>query len=162
MKVHCDVQADLLEDIEQVFMKTAMESAVVETDWKHTFDEGNKVGTKGLFNANSSPYQQVLNQNDSIHIRSDKYKFMNGKSQAVYEESFLNALQLPGINERFKMPATAERDVAERKADTGLILRNCNGLVTSQAERMIVLKEFQDLLKANNTERDYNFMDRNY
>lgn len=112
-------------------MKTAMESAVVETDWKHTFDEGNKVGTKGLFNANSSPYQQVLNQNDSIHIRSDKYKFMNGKSQAVYEESFLNALQLPGINERFKMPATAERDVAERKADTGLILRNCNGLVTS-------------------------------
>ena len=56
MKVHCEVQADLLEDIEQVFMKTAMESAVVETDWKHTFDEGNKVSTKGLFNANSSPY----------------------------------------------------------------------------------------------------------
>jgi len=139
-----------------------MESAVLETDWKHTFDPNSKVGTKGLFNESSSPYQQVLNQNDSIHIRSDKYKFMNGKSQAVYEEGFLNALQLPGINDRFKMPNTATRDVAERKADTGLILRNCSSLPTSQAERMIVIKEFQDLLKANNPERDYNFMDRNY
>ena len=60
------------------------------------------------------------------------------------------------------MPAAATRDVAERKSDTGLILRNCNGLPTSQAERMIILKEFQDLLKANNPEREYDFMDRNF
>lgn len=67
---------------------------------------------------------------------------MNGKSQALYENGFLNSLQLPGINDRFKMPKNATRDVAERKSDTGLILRNCTGLPTSQAERMIVLKEF--------------------
>jgi hypothetical protein len=68
-----------------------MESAVVETDWKHVF-EGKKVGCKDSFNENSSPYQQLLTEDDSVNIRSDKYKFLNGKSQAHYENNIFKNL----------------------------------------------------------------------
>jgi hypothetical protein len=60
------------------------------------------------------------------------------------------------------MPEAATRELAERKTDIAMILQNCQGLPSNQAKRMILLKEFQDLLKANNPERTYDFMDRNY
>ncbi len=155
------LRESLMSEMDQIVQKIAVESAVVETDFKHVF-EGKKVGSKHAFNENSSPYQQLLTEADSVHIRSDKYKFLNGKSQAHYEDALLSNLQLPGINRRFQMPDAPSRDVAERKADTALILRNCRGLPSNQAHRMLLLKEFQDLLKQNNPERTYNFMDRNY
>ena len=139
-----------------MFNKLAMEQAIVESNFKKTF-EPSKQGVEAV-----SAYQSLLNADDDIALRGSQYTFMNGKSQAHYETSALESLELPGINRRFKMPESATRDIAERHADTGAILLNCSGMGLNQAKRMLILKHFQDLLKENNPERDYNFMDRCY
>ena len=109
----------------------------METDFKHTFEKVTKPGQEGV-----SPYQAVLNADDDIALRGSQYTFMNGKSQAKYETHALEALELPGINNRFQMPEKATRDLAEREADTSAILLNARGLNLSQARRMCVLKHF--------------------
>ena len=70
-------------------------------------------------------------------------------------------MQLPGINDRFKMPAKETRNVAERESDTAAIIKYCN-LPESQTKRLITLKYFEDLVRSENKERTYDFLDRNY
>ena len=43
---------------------------------------------------------------------------MNGNSIGAYETSTLRKMDLPGINDRFKMPEKATRVLAERESDT--------------------------------------------
>lgn len=69
-------------------------------------------------------------------------------------------MQLPGINNRFKMPEKATRAKAERESDTAAILKFCP-LEAHMANRMICLKHFEDLLHSENPERSYDFKKRN-
>ena len=43
---------------------------------------------------------------------------MNGKDQSVYEESTLEKLELPGINDRFNMPSKPTKLPAQRATET--------------------------------------------
>ena len=65
-------------------------------------------------------------------------------------------MDLPGVNERFKMPAKATRTQAERESDTNAILKRYPN-VTHQGKRLVVLKAFEELLKSENPEREYEF-----
>ena len=70
-------------------------------------------------------------------------------------------MDLPGINERFKMPKQATRQKAERESDTQAILK-LYPKVTHQGKRLIILKAFEEMLKKENPEREYEFLRRNY
>ena len=59
------------------------------------------------------------------------------------------------------MPAKATRAQAERESDTNAILKLYPN-VTHQGKRLIVLKAFEELLKSENPERDYEFKQRNF
>lgn len=78
-----------------------------------------------------------------------------------YEHRTLNKMDLPGINNRFKMPAKATRQRPERDSDTQAILKLYPNL-THQGKRLIVLRAFEELLKEANPERDYSFLKRNF
>ena len=66
----------------------------------------------------SSPYQSLHNENDNIGIIGSNFTFMNGNSIGAYETSTLRKMDLPGINDRFKMPEKPTRVLAERESDT--------------------------------------------
>jgi hypothetical protein len=147
---------DLVNELEDMYAKLTMEHSVVETSFRHMFS-GNvvKAGLK------QSPYQTLINASDDIGVRTDAFTFLNGKKQGAYEQACLKKMELPGINDRFKMPAKETRQKAERESDTGAIIKYCQ-LPVSQTERLIALKGFEDLLKSENPERSYDFLDRNF
>jgi len=147
---------DLVNELEDMYAKLTMEHSVVETSFRHMFS-GNVV-KQGL---KQSPYQTLINASDDIGVRSDSFTFLNGKKQGAYEQSCLKKMELPGINERFKMPTKETRQKAERDSDTGAIIKYCE-LPVSQTQRLIALKGFEDLLKQENPERSYDFLDRNF
>ena len=86
---------------------------------------------------------------------------MNGFSLGTYEHRTLKKMDLPGINERFKMPSQATRALSERESDTNAILKFCP-LDQHLARRLVTLKSFEDMLQAENPEREYKFKKRNY
>jgi hypothetical protein len=46
----------------------------------------------------------MFNEQDTLGIGNDAFTFLNGKSQGEYDMSCLKTMELPGINNRFKMP----------------------------------------------------------
>ena len=109
----------------------------------------------------SSPYQSLHNENDNIGIKDANFTFMNGNPIGSYETTTLRKMDLPGINDRFKMPAKPTRVLAERESDTMAILKFCP-LNTHLSRRLVVLKAFETLLQENNPEREYEFKSRNF
>ena len=81
---------------------------------------------------------------------------MDGTTTANCENKTLNKMHLPGVNDRFKMPKKATRTQAERESDTQAILKLYPN-VTNQGKRLIALKAFEQLLKEENPEREYEF-----
>jgi hypothetical protein len=57
----------------------AIENAVVETDFKHSFGVTHS-NDQSLKNEYSSPYQVLLKADNIISQNDDKYLFLNGKS----------------------------------------------------------------------------------
>jgi len=108
-----------------------------------------------------SPYQGLYHESDQIGIHDGKFTFMDGTTTSICENLTLQRMDLPGVNERFKMPAKATRTQAERESDTQAILQLYPN-VTHQGKRLVVLKAFEDLLKSENPERDYEFQRRNF
>ena len=109
----------------------------------------------------SSPYQSLFNQNDQIGVKDGAYTFMNGFSLGTYEHRTLNKMDLPGINQRFKMPDQATRALSERESDTNAILKFCP-LDSHMSRRFVSLKAFEDMLQQENPEREYQFKTRNF
>jgi len=62
-----------------LFNKLAIENAVVETDFKHSFGVTH-ANDQSLKNEYSSPYQVLLKADDIISQNDDKFLFLNGKS----------------------------------------------------------------------------------
>lgn len=110
---------------------------------------------------NSSPYQAVYNESDSIGVNDNKFTFLDGQTVGSYEHRTLNRMDLPGINDRNKMPEKATRNRPERESDTQAILKLYPN-VTHQGKRLIVLKAFEQLLKEENPEREYDLLRRNF
>ena len=108
-----------------------------------------------------SPYQSVFSEADSIGVHDGKFTFLDGQTVGSYEHRTLNKMDLPGINSRFKMPTKATRQRPERDSDTQAILKLYPNL-THQGKRLIILRSFEQLLKEENPEREYNFLRRNY
>ena len=107
----------LANQLDDMFNALAVEHCVVTTDYSHQFDENKvKSGMQG------SPYQGLFNESDGIGINDGKFTFMDGQSTAATEQKTLRKMDLPGINERFKMPEKATRTQAERESDTQAIL----------------------------------------
>ena len=109
----------------------------------------------------TSPYQALYNEADRIGTNDAKFTFMDGSTPGEGEQRTLKQMDLPGINERFKMPKKATRQKAERESDTQAILK-LYPKVTHQGKRLIVLKAFEELLKKENPEREYEFQRRNF
>ena len=143
-------------ELDDMFGKLTVEHAVVQTDYSHVFAE-KKVDP----DMHSSPYQALHNQNDKIGIRDSSFTFMNGSSLCSYETMTLRRMDLPGINDRFKMPEKATRVLAERESDTQAILKFCP-LQRHLSRRLVILKAFEQLLHENNPEREYAFKKRNF
>ena len=146
----------LVNELEDVFNKLTVEQAVVQTDYSHQFAE-KKVNPE----MKSSPYQSLHNENDGIGIKDSNFTFMNGNSIGSYETTTLMKMDLPGINDRFKMPEKPSRVLAERESDTQAILKFCP-LNSHLSRRLVVLKAFEQLLQQNNPEREYEFKSRNF
>ena len=128
-----------------------IEHGVVTTDYSHQFNQQKVAETmKG------SPYQGLYNESDKIGINDNKFTFMDGTTTGECEHRTLNKMDLPGINDRFKMPAAATRAKPERESDTQAILKLYPN-VTHQGKRLLVLKAFEELLKKENPEREYEF-----
>ena len=136
-------------ELDDIYNKLSVEHAVVQTDYSHVFAE-KKVDP----DMKDSPYQALFNQNDRVGIRDSSYKFMNGSTMGSYETMTLRRMDLPGINDRFKMPEKATRALAERESDTQAILKFCP-LQRHLSRRLVVLKAFEQLLHDNNPEREY-------
>ena len=88
-----------MNDLDDLLNKMAVEHAVVETDFQHVFAE--QLVNRNLHN---SPYQIMFNEQDTLGIGNDAFTFLNGNSQGEYEMSCIKTMELPGINNRFKMP----------------------------------------------------------
>jgi hypothetical protein len=70
-------------------------------------------------------------------------------------------MKLPTVNSKtLATQHQAAKQIAETEADMQEIVSYCKDLPESQAKRMIILKQMQDLMHSNNPERTYNFMDR--
>lgn len=89
-----------------------------------------------------SPYQALFHEADTIGIKDSKFTFMDGSTTADYEHRTLLKMDLPGINDRLKMPKTATRAKAERESDTQAILKLYPN-VTHQGKRLLVLRAFE-------------------
>jgi len=63
-------------------------------------------------------------------------------------------MELPGVNNRFKMPEKASRTQAERESDTAAILKYCP-LDAHMTHRLIMLGHFEELMQSENPERTY-------
>ena len=142
---------NLMKALDDMYNELTIEHAVEHTDFSHQFAD-NKV----MKDTDASPYQSLFNQNDSIGHKDGAYTFMNGFSLGTYEHRTLKKMDLPGINERFKMPEKATRALSERESDTNAILKFCP-LDQHLGRRLVTLKAFEDLLQSENPERDYNF-----
>lgn len=145
-----------------MFSKISVENALVEADFKQ------KPATESQ---KPTSYATLKNITDVVSTYGDKYTFLNGQDTGSYESHLLEKLELPGINDRFKMPKKETRKVAERESDTGIIISNCfsdasprdDGLMyVNQVKRLTLLKYFEKLLQSENPERTYDFLDRNY
>ena len=89
-----------------------------------------------------SPYQALFNESDSIGQNDSAFTFMDGSTAGTYEHRTLGKMDLPGINDRFKMPKAATRPKAERESDTQAILKLYPN-VTHQGKRLLVLRAFE-------------------
>ena len=147
---------ELVRALDDIYNELAIEHAVKQTDFSHQFAD-----KKVMDDTTTSPYQSLFNQNDKIGINDGAFTFMNGFSLGTYEHRTLKKMDLPGINERFKMPSQATRALSERESDTNAILKFCP-LDQHLARRLVTLKSFEDMLQAENPEREYKFKKRNY
>ena len=110
----------LMGELNDLYNKISVEHAVVQTDYSHVFAE-KKIDD----DMKSSPYQNLFNVQDKIGIKDNAFTFMNGNTMGNYEHVTLRKMDLPGINNRFKMPEKATRILAERESDTQAILKFC-------------------------------------
>lgn len=148
VKVNEEKQS-LMMMLDDMYAKISVESALVETDFKQKFDTGSTDKPK------ATAYQTLKSINDSVSVLGEKFTFLNGKLQSSYEKALLEKLELPGINNRFKMPLKETRKIAERESDTGLIVSKCfsdnheradGQMSVNRAKRLTLLKYFEKLL----------------
>jgi hypothetical protein len=96
-------------------------------------------------NANSSPYQTLIQRDDTIAINAEQYSFLNGKTQGQYEDSQMDKLELPSKNNRIKVQGThtnQTRQIAEKDSDISEIVSYCRDVPEKQVRRMCTLKQF--------------------
>jgi hypothetical protein len=62
---------NLFTQLDDMFNKVAFENAAIQTDFKHEFKEDKIVDKKLLPNAESSPYQTLIQHDNQIQIRSE-------------------------------------------------------------------------------------------
>lgn len=106
---------------DEVEKKLRVDTAVVETDYKHQIDGSKVAGRAGL---KSSPYMVVRDVNDRLSVDGAHgvLKFRDGRAQDSVEQATLAACQIPGVNGRLGMPAKASLRPAVREADEARIV----------------------------------------
>jgi hypothetical protein len=75
-----------------------IEHNLKETAFRHRVDENKKI-------VKHSPYQQVFNENDRLGQLTQAFTFLNGDSLTATELKTLQNAQMPGVNQRYGMPA---------------------------------------------------------
>ena len=74
-----------------------IEHSVVETDFKHLFEADPVLNDQMQLN---SPYMVVKGENDKINTGPDAFKLLDGSAQDSKENTVLNKMKLPGVNQR--------------------------------------------------------------
>ena len=97
-----------------VLHKLSIEHSVVETDYKHEFDESQITQDSNL---KSSPYMVVKSDNDRTCANKDDYNFLGGGAQDQLEQRVLETGPMPGVNKRQGMPEKASMKQSQRESD---------------------------------------------
>jgi len=85
---------------------------------------------------------------------------LDGSSTQKIERDILTNLILPGTN-RVGMPHHPKKSNAQRKAEINEIT-TFSTIGSEQIQRALILKEFGELMKEKEQERDWNFYNRNF
>lgn len=113
------------------------------------------------FKANvGSPYHALFDSVDQLSIQNYLLSTLDGSSLLELERDILRHALLPGQG-RHLMPLHAEKSLAVRKSDINEII-TFSTLGDEQMQRALILREFEDLMKAKEKERDWKFFNRNY
>ena len=105
---------DLSSVFEDALHKLQIEHSVVETDYKHQFDENQLQKDNEL---KSSPYMVVKSDNDRILTDQGAYNFLSGAAQDSLEQRTLESCPIPGVNKRLGMPDKASMKQSQRESD---------------------------------------------
>ena len=108
-----------------------------------------------------SPYQQVFNEKDKLGQITQAFTFLNGDTLTTTESKTLQNSQLPGVNQRYGMPAKPPVHQAQRESDLSAILSFCS-LPPSETKRALVLRACEQMMKGKEPEREFSFLDRNF
>lgn len=133
--------------------------SIKETDFKHVFKD-NKI--TGDITRLCSPYMIVRDENDKVALdASTGWVLPDGRAPGYAEDQALKHQQLPGVNDRFGMPAKETKTKAVREADQEAILQYC-GLPAAMTKRCLILKAFERMMLKQQPEQSFHFLDRNF
>ena len=122
-----------------------------ESDLKESSNFKPKIG---------SPYHALFDSVDQLSIQNYLLSTLDGSSLLELEREILRHVLLPGQG-RHMMPIHAEKSLAVRKSDINEII-TFSTLGSEEMERALLLREFENLMKAKEKERDWKFFNRNY
>ena len=104
---------------------------------------------------------EVKDENDKIPIGKQAMVYPDGKPQGHYEQEALECQLLPGVNQRRGMPEKASLKIAVREQQQSSIIQFCN-LAPPMIKRSLILRAFEQMMKKEQPEQNFNFLDRNY
>ena len=107
-----------------------------------------------------SPYHALFDSVDQLSIQNYLLSTLDGSSLLDLEREILRHALFPGQG-RHMMPTHAEKSLAVRKSDINEII-TFSTLGDEQMERALLLREFEDLMKGKEKEREWRFFNRNY
>lgn len=97
---------------------------------------------------------------DQILIQNHLLTALDGSTHLDIEREILKNLILPGTN-RVGMPQNPIKSNPQRKAEINEIT-TFSTIGSEQIQRALILKEFAELMKEKEQERDWKFYDRNF
>ena len=102
----------------------------------------------------------MFDQVDQIIIQNHLLTALDGSVLEHIERKILQNLVLAGTN-RFEMPEESVKTKPERKAEVNEIV-TFSTIGSEQIQRALILKEFGELMKEKEKEREWVFTNRNY
>lgn len=153
-----DNAQDIDSEIDDLFREN-YESILKEKDLIEPRDRSNYHGPKVGENQ-KSPYHILFDELDGIRKMNHGLNLVNGDEIENKERGILSYLLIPGIN-RHMMPNQPEKSQAVRDSELNEI-KAFSSIEVEAMERGLAMRGFSDLMKEKESEREWDFYDRNY